>query len=50
MIAKMVLLLAALSLGSMSLTACNTMQGAEGYRKAGTKVQEEAKDTVLLNG
>ncbi len=45
MIARIVLLLAALSLGSISLTACNTIQGAgKDVEKAGMKVQEEAKE------
>jgi predicted small secreted protein len=43
MIAKMVLLLMALSIGSATLTACNTVQGAgKDVEKAGQKVQEEA--------
>ncbi len=43
MIAKIVLLLAALSLSSLTLTACNTVQGAgKDVEKAGQKVQEEA--------
>jgi len=45
MIAKIAMLLAALSLGSVSLTACNTIQGAgKDVEKAGAKVQEEAKE------
>ena len=43
MLAKFVLLLAALSFASISLTACNTVQGAgKDVEKAGQKVQEEA--------
>ena len=43
MIAKIVLLLMALSLSSVTLTACNTVQGAgKDVEKAGQKVQEEA--------
>ena len=42
---KLVLLLAALTFGSVSLTACNTMQGAgRDVEKAGQKVQEEAQE------
>ncbi len=45
MIARIVLLLVALSLGSVSLTACNTVQGAgKDIEKAGSKVQEEAQE------
>jgi predicted small secreted protein len=45
MIAKIVLLLAALSFGSATLTACNTVQGAgKDVEKAGQKVQEEAQE------
>ena len=40
---KLVLLLATLIFGSVSLTACNTMQGAgKDVEKVGQKVQEEA--------
>ncbi len=43
MLAKFVLLLAALSFSSISLTACNTVQGAgKDIEKGGQKVQEEA--------
>ena len=43
MTTKFVLLLATLIFGSVSLTACNTMQGAgRDVEKAGQKVQEEA--------
>jgi predicted small secreted protein len=43
MTSKLVLLLAALAFGSVSLTACNTMQGAgRDVEKVGQKVQEEA--------
>ena len=43
MINKLVLLLAALVFGSISLSACNTMQGAgRDVEKLGDKVQEEA--------
>jgi predicted small secreted protein len=40
---KLALLLAALAFGSISLTACNTIQGAgRDVERAGQKVQEEA--------
>jgi predicted small secreted protein len=40
---KLVLLLVTLTFGSISLTACNTMQGAgRDVEKLGSKVQEEA--------
>lgn len=43
MTGKLVLLLATLIFGSVSLTACNTMQGAgRDVEKAGQKLQEEA--------
>jgi len=43
MIKRLVLLLAALSFGSLSLTACNTVQGAgKDVERAGEKVQSEA--------
>lgn len=42
---KLVLLLATLMFGFVSLTACNTMQGAgRDIEKVGTKVQEEAQE------
>ena len=42
---KLVLLLAALMFGSISLSACNTMQGAgRDVEKLGSKVQEEAQE------
>lgn len=45
MLAKFVLLLAALSFASIPLTGCNTVQGAgKDVEKAGQKVQEEAKE------
>jgi len=45
MIAKIVILLAMLSLGSISLTACNTVQGAgKDVERAGEKVQQEAQE------
>ena len=45
MIAKTLLLLAALSLGSISLSACNTVQGAgKDVERAGEKVQQEAQE------
>ena len=45
MLAKFVLLLATLSFASISLTACNTVQGAgKDVEKAGQKVQEEAQE------
>jgi predicted small secreted protein len=45
MIAKLVLLLTALSLVSIPLTGCNTMQGAgKDIEKGGQKVQDEAKE------
>jgi predicted small secreted protein len=45
MIAKFTLLLAALSLASIPLTACNTVAGAgKDVEKAGAKVQEEAQE------
>ena len=45
MMAKILLLVAALSLSSMALTGCNTVQGAgQDISKAGQKVQEEAQE------
>jgi predicted small secreted protein len=45
MIANTVLLLAALALGSISLSACNTVQGAgKDVERAGEKVQQEAQE------
>lgn len=45
MIAKFVTLLAALSLASVSLTACNTVAGAgKDVEKAGAKVNQEAQE------
>lgn len=45
MMAKILLLLAALSLSSVALTGCNTVQGAgQDISKAGQKVQEEAQE------
>jgi predicted small secreted protein len=45
MLAKFVLLLATLSFASISLNACNTVQGAgKDVEKAGVKVQEEAQE------
>jgi predicted small secreted protein len=45
MIRKLVLLLAALVFGSISLSACNTMQGAgRDVEKLGSKVNEEATE------
>ncbi len=45
MIAKLVLLLTALSLASIPLAGCNTMQGAgKDIEKGGQKVQDEAKE------
>ena len=45
MIAKTLLLLAALSLGSITLSACNTVQGAgKDVERAGEKVQQEAQE------
>ena len=42
-IAKVVLPVTTLSLGSLTLTACNTMQGAgRDVEKAGQKLQDEA--------
>lgn len=42
---KLVLLLAALTFGSISLTACNTIQGAgKDVERAGEKVQQEAQE------
>ena len=42
---KFVLLLAALAFGSISLTACNTIQGAgKDVERAGEKVQQEAQE------
>lgn len=42
---KLVLLLAALVFGSISLTACNTIQGAgRDVERAGEKVQQEAQE------
>ena len=43
MIAKILLLVTTLSLGSLTLSACNTMQGAgRDVEKAGQKLQDEA--------
>jgi entericidin B len=45
MIAKTILLLAALSLGSLALSACNTVQGAgKDVERAGDKIQSEAQE------
>ena len=45
MITKILLLLAALSLGSIALTGCNTVQGAgEDISKGGQKIQQEAQE------
>jgi predicted small secreted protein len=45
MIKKFILLLVALGVGSLSLAACNTMQGAgQDVSKAGQKVSEEAQE------
>ena len=45
MMTKILLLLAALSLGSVALTGCNTVQGAgKDVEKAGQKVQDEAQE------
>jgi predicted small secreted protein len=45
MIARFVMMLAALAVASISLTACNTMQGAgKDVEKVGTKVQDEAQE------
>ena len=45
MIRKFVLLLAAISFGSVALTACNTIQGAgRDMERAGEKVQQEAQE------
>jgi predicted small secreted protein len=45
MIRKLVLLLAALSFGATTLSACNTVQGVgRDVEKAGMKVQEEAQE------
>jgi predicted small secreted protein len=42
-IAKILLLVTTLSLGSLTLTACNTMQGAgKDVERAGQKLQDEA--------
>jgi predicted small secreted protein len=42
-IARILLLVTTLSLGSLTLTACNTMQGAgRDVEKAGQKLQDEA--------
>ena len=42
---KLVLLLATLAFGSVSLTACNTIQGAgKDVERAGEKVQQEAQE------
>ena len=43
MIAKILLLVSTLSLASLTLTACNTMQGAgRDVERAGQKLQDEA--------
>ena len=45
MISKLMLLLVALSIGSIPLTACNTVQGAgKDIEKGGEKIQDEAKE------
>ena len=45
MIKRFVLLLAALSVGSIALSACNTVGGVgRDVEKAGQKVQEEAAE------
>ena len=45
MLSKLMLLLVALSIGSIPLTGCNTVQGAgKDIEKGGQKVQEEAKE------
>jgi len=45
MMAKFVLLLAALSFASIPLTACNTVAGAgKDVEKAGAKVNQEAQE------
>jgi predicted small secreted protein len=45
MITKILLLLGALAVGSASLTACNTIQGAgRDIEKAGSKLQDEAQE------
>jgi predicted small secreted protein len=45
MISKIVVLVAALAVGSISLTACNTIQGAgKDIEKAGEKVQSGAQE------
>ena len=45
MFARFALLLVALSLGSLSLSACNTVQGAgKDVERAGEKVQQEAQE------
>jgi predicted small secreted protein len=45
MISKLMLLLVALSIGSIPLAGCNTIQGAgKDIEKGGQKVQEEAKE------
>jgi len=45
MISKLMLVLVALSLGTIPLTGCNTVQGAgKDIQKGGEKVQEEAKE------
>ena len=42
-IARILLLVTTLSLGSLTLTGCNTMQGAgRDVEKAGQKLQDEA--------
>ena len=45
MISKFMVLLVALSIGSIPLAACNTIQGAgKDIEKGGQKVQEEARE------
>ena len=45
MFAKTILLLTALSIGSITLSACNTVQGAgKDVESAGAKVQQEAQE------
>lgn len=45
MISKLMLALVALSIGTIPLCGCNTIQGAgKDIQKGGEKVQEEAKE------
>ena len=51
MLTKILLLLCALAVGSTSLSACNTIQGAgRDIEKAGSKLQDEAQEHIAAYG